>query len=260
MSFTVEWLSLRFAADERAKAQRLHAMIRNWFDDRDRVRILDLGCGTGATVANFAAWQGPAQEFVLVDNDPALLAEAAARPLAAHQTVETLEWDLRKGIAELMDPVPDLVVAQAFFDLTSPRWMRAAVAEIAGAGAALYAPLIYDGRMTWEPPHPLDDGITTAFHVDMERDKGLGPAAGAEAAAVLGDMLAKVDYSVWQLPSDWELTAGADAALIEALAAGIGSACLAALGPAATNWGKQRMDATSVLIGHQDIFAVPAGA
>ena len=163
----------------------------------------------------------------------------------------------RKGLAPLLDPAPDLVTAQAFFDLCSAGWVRGAVEAITGAGAALYASLTYDGRMVWSPPHPLDGGIETSFHVDMSRDKGFGPALGPDAAAVLGEMLAEAGYSVWQLASDWELSPPEDAPLIEALATGTAEACRERLGPAAEAWGTARLDAEHVLVGHQDIFAVP---
>lgn len=259
-AFTPDWLALRAPADARARAQRLLAMLRNVFDGRERLRILDLGAGTGASPALFAGLAGPAQDWCLVDRDPALLRIAAGRELAPHQTVETREADLADDLEALFEPAPDLVTAQAFFDLCSAGWVRRFVTALAASGAALYAPLIHDGAQDWQPPHTLDDGVMTAFEVDMQRNKGFGPALGGEAPEVLGEMLAAAGYSVWALPSPWELEAARDGELIAALAAGTANAVKSRLGPAAAAWGQARARAERVVIGHMDILAVPAAA
>ncbi len=256
--FSAEWLALRAPADTRARARRLHAMIRNYFEDRERIRIVDIGCGTGASVALFSEMPGPRQDWVLLDHDPALLSIAGSRELADHQSVETRQVDLARDIPAIFEARPDLVTAQAFFDLVSSRWMMQFVEALAASGAALYAPLIYDGEETWFPPHTLDEGVLAELHVDMESDKGFGPALGPQAVEVLGDMLGRRGYSVWQLPSPWELTAGEDADLIAALASGTANAVRPALGPLAATWGKARAEAEAARIGHVDILAIPA--
>lgn len=258
--FTADWLALRAPADERARAKRFLSVIRNLFETRERLRILDIGAGSGASVGLFADLRGPEQDWLLVDHDPALLEVAAGREVRAHQHVKTRTADLAGDLAAVLDPAPDLVTAQAFFDLASAGWMRRFVEALAASGAALYAPLIYDGEQEWAPAHTLDDGVLSAFDVDMRRDKGLGPALGPDAGPVLGDMLAAAGYSVWQLPSPWELEAARDGHLIAALAAGTAAAARPALGPMADTWGRTRALAERAIIGHVDILALPAGA
>lgn len=258
-AFSSEWLALRAPADERARAQRFLSVIRNVYEDRPALRLLDIGAGTGASVALFAPFRGPVQHWTLVDHDPALLAVAEARPRAPHQHVTTRRFDLAGDLAPLFDPAPDLVTAQAFFDLASAAWMRRFVTALAASGAGLYAPLIYNGEQDWQPAHPLDEGVLTAFDVDMQRNKGLGPALGAAAADVLGDMLAEAGYSVWTLPSPWELEAGRDADLMAALASGTAGAVRQTLGPMGEAWGRARASAERAVIGHTDLLALPLG-
>ena len=98
--------------------------------------------------------------------------------------------------------------------------------------------------------------LLAAFHRDMGRDKGLGPALGPNAHAALLEALARRGYQVSEAESDWRLRPPTDAALIRELAAGGERAIGDALTDPAT-WRAERSAASSVLIGHRDLFAAP---
>ena len=78
------------------------------------------------------------------------------------------------------------------------------VQALEASGAALYALLTYDGRgMGFAPPHEAE--ALAAFHADMRRDKGFGPALGPDAPAAALDLAAKAGRAAQSAPSDWRI-------------------------------------------------------
>lgn len=259
--FASDWLTLRHAADLRARDGALLARLAGHLASRrgaGALRIVDLGAGTGANLAATAPHLEGPQHWILADADAALLSEAAVpEALAARVTAETREVDLAEGVAGLLVHAPDLVTAQAFFDLAGRAWIEALAEAAARAGTAVYATLTYDGRELWEPPHPDDAAVQDAFRQDQRRDKGLGPAMGPDAAAALAAALQGAGFTVHEGESAWRLEAPRDAALIAALAEGSAGAVRPALGARADVWLAARRSAARVLIGHRDILALP---
>lgn len=251
MSFSPDWLALRAGADARARNRGVESALLDALGDGP-VQVLDLGSGTGANLAALAPRLGRPQDWVLVDHDPELLARVIA-PEGALVTCRT--WDLNGDLDGLFAPKPDLVTASAFFDLCGAEVIDRLVSQVAAAGAVFYTVLTYDGREGWHPPHPLDDAVLTAFHGDQGRDKGLGPALGPAATMHLARAFVTAGYKVRTGPSDWELDSARDDALIAALAKG-SAAAVAGLDGAA-EWGRARTAADRVIIGHQDLLAVP---
>ena len=253
--FSADWLALRAAADRRARDPGLARRLGEVFEGRARIRVLDIGAGTGANLRATAPLIGAAQHWVLVDNDPSLMGQVTA---PERITFDTCVTDLAGNLEALFDPAPDLVTASAFFDLCGADWLDRFLALVAGSGAAFYTVLTYDGRETWTPAHPLDAEVLAAFHADQRRDKGLGPALGPDAPEALAAMLGAAGCEVQAAPSDWHLTQSGDAALIEALAAGSAAAVAPILGrDRAEDWADARRHAEAVLIGHQDLLALP---
>lgn len=249
--FSAEWLALRADADARARDAGLVRALADWARGRPSLRICDLGAGTGATLDALAAAL-PQARWRLVDHDAGLLTRAARRAVALGAQAETLQVDLARDPGAALTPAPDLVTASAFFDLASAAWIDAFAAAAARAGAAVYAALTYDGREDWAPPHPEDAAVHDAFLRDMRRDKGLGPALGAEAGAHLAAALRAHGYRVAEAQSDWRLEAPRDAAMLAALAEGKADAV-----GASGAWRAARKAAASALIGHVDLLALP---
>ena len=253
--FSADWLDLRARADVRARDKGLAARLGAHLKGRRAVRVLDLGAGTGANLrANAALIEAP-QQWVLADNDAALLARAGA---AANTTIERREVDLAADLPSLFAPAPDLVTASAFFDLCGADWTNRLVALAAACGAAVHAVLTYDGREEWRPPDPLDAEVLAAFHADQRRDKGLGPALGPDAHAHLAAILRGHGYRVFEAASDWSLEPPGDAALITALAGATATAVGGMIGAdRASIWRTARLAARRVMIGHRDLLALP---
>lgn len=265
MSFSPDWLALREPADHRGRDAGLLARLGEWAAARDSVTILDLGCGTGSNARAMIPHLGNTQHWRLVDYDAGLLdiareslAAESARKLHA-MTVKTEEADLTGGIGPLLAAGCDLVTASALFDLMSREWLDGMVAELAARRLPFYTVLIYDGLMSWDPPHPADEAIGRAFNTHQQSDKGFGPAAGPEAGPYLAAKLRGAGFDVMTAPSPWRL-GPSDGPLPVDNAIGVANAAreTGQIAEAVlAEWTALRRQGGSCTIGHIDILALP---
>src|SRR5262245_63612685 len=89
------WLALREPADAAARSVALTRLVTDRLPRDRTMRAVDLGTGTGSNVRYLASQLPVQQEWLLVDRDPELLAEAveALRPIR-NVVVETCELNL----------------------------------------------------------------------------------------------------------------------------------------------------------------------
>lgn len=277
MSFSPAWLALREPADHAARSVSLLDALRHRFAGRDRISVVDLGCGAGSNLrGTFAALPG-IQSWRLVDYDPALLAAARQRLAAWADTatedgeclvlrkdgreisVAFHQADLTGDLDQVLPAGTDLVTAAALFDLVSPAWIDGFVAVLARRRLPLYTVLTYDGTEHWDPPHPADAAMLAAFHAHQGSDKGFGPAAGPQATAVMARAFAAAGYAVTRATSPWEL-GPAFADLARELVTGFAGAVReTGRVDAATidAWLAARRAGVTCHVGHEDLFAIP---
>jgi SAM-dependent methyltransferase len=276
--FSSEWLELREPIDHRSRDRTLLAKVAAHFSDRGKVRVIDLGAGTGSNLRAVASALPARQQWILVDHDTALLAAAQERIAgwadSAHRAEQRLEAvrggksllidfrgaDLAAEPAAWADIRPDLVSAAALFDLVSESWIVRFTEILANEGLPLYTALNHDGIAVWTPAHPADAEMTAAFERHFGRDKGFGPSAGWRASGLVAQHLAAAGYRIEHGRSDWRLGA-ADNRLIAMLAEGWAEA-VGETGevPAATvaAWLAARRSAdVACLVRHEDLFASP---
>lgn len=284
--FSLEWLALREAADARARDARLTEILRDGLSPDRPLRIVDLGCGSGANLRYLAPRLGRVQHWALYDRDAALLASApdavrawaqragssCARSgegwrLAGEAFTATLTWRQRDLATQFDGDLlrdADLVTASALLDLTSHAWIDRLVAHIHARRCAALLVLSYDGRSAWHPELDGDAMVGELLNRHQRRDKGFGPAAGPDAAAYAATRFEAAGYRLWQRRSDWHLTAG-DRALQAELARGWAQAA-AQLAPARgteiATWRDRRLAClarpdSGLLVGHLDLLALP---
>lgn len=244
MSFDAEWLDLRAPADTAARDAGLLAAARAYLMRYADPLVLDLGAGTGASVAAFGACSA---RWRFADHDASLLTIAGARvPLA-----DLVISDLSHLDPELFEGV-QLVTTSAFLDLTGPAWLDDLSRNLERTGAALYAALSYDGRMSFMPEHADDAAVTEAFNRHQTTDKGLGGAAlGPSAAHRLADDLRSRGYTVRLAASPWHIGPGK---LLDCLLDGIADAA-SELGVDTVPWRQARTATAGAIVGHLDLFA-----
>ena len=264
--FSADWLTLREPADAAARAPELTKRLAAYCAGKERVRILDLGSGTGSNLRFLAPHLKPAQSWTLVDHDEGLLALAAeaGEPMSGVEvTCRTL--DLAKDLDRLDLSDVDLVTGSALMDLVSAEWFDRLAAACRAAGCAVFFVLTYDGVMEFRPSDRLDPLIRELFNRHQGEDKGFGPALGPEAPKHMARALIAKGLRVETAPSDWIIEAGQrelHLALLEgflAAAEEIGPA----RGEELRDWAARRRRLAArpdarLRVGHEDLFAFPA--
>jgi SAM-dependent methyltransferase len=164
------------------------------------LRILDLGTGTGSNIRYLSPRLPDPQAWCALDRDPELLAR-----LPAGVTTRCLELgDL--DVPGLFDDV-HLVTASALLDLASADWIASLAGHCREAGAAALFALNYDGRSSCSPADADDEFVREEFNRHQRSsDKGLGLAAGPDAADEAAKSFGACGYQVRRERSDWVLT------------------------------------------------------
>lgn len=223
-----KWLALREPADFAARSATLTLAVADTLPRDKPLSILDLGTGTGSNVRYLAERLPPQQRWLIVDRDPALLDEVAARMLAwgAQRGYKTategdrlvvrgarLECHVETRCVDLgtLDDAEifsgrDLVTASALLDLVSETWLRALAAQCRASGAAALFALTYNGASRCEPVEPEDNTIRDLLNRHQTTSsKGFGPAVGPDAVGRAHRCFAEAGFRVRREASDWVL-------------------------------------------------------
>lgn len=263
--FSPDWLALREPADHAAINAEVRAACVRAFSGRELVKVVDLGCGTGSNLRSLAPALGARQQWLLVDNDPVLLAAAKRSTTGSFGKIDLActQVDLSSTDWRSLLQDADLVTASALFDLVSAPFIEAMASEVAAIGCAFYTVLTYDGVAAFLPEHPADRLMREAFNRHQQTDKGFGPAAGPAATDVLANAFRRHGYMVQRGKSSWLLD-DTRAPLRSELEKGWAAAVReTGLVPDHTidNWLAHRQGAPSAvtIIGHEDLLALPGG-
>jgi SAM-dependent methyltransferase len=242
--FSAEWLALREPADARARDAELCAQLAQLARGahaHSPSRFIDLACGTGANVRYLAPRVGGDQQWLLVDNDVALLdrarsalphraggdslvpvddvraddavrgrvgatpREGACRAEVAGCRIEARSLDLATELHTLDFAHGVVVTASALLDLVSHEWLAQLVEQCrANRCTALFA-LSYAGRIALTPSDPDDEWIRQLVNRHQLGDKGFGPALGPAASRRASSLFSEAGYHVRTARSDWNL-------------------------------------------------------
>ena len=286
--FSLSWLRQRAPFDRAARdaslALRFAATVTR--SANRPLRLIDLGAGAGANARVLAPLIGGDQDWLLIDDDAALLEAQAAEHLAwaadtgwavahAEERVVIHAGDARwRFTAQQQDLARHAAIAgiercdgvsmSALTDLVTSAWIDALLAQLAPRRRPLLAVLTVDGRREWHPAAPEDALIRGAFARHQRGDKGFGPALGGDAPDYLAARLAAGGYAVTVAPSDWQID-GAQREMVAAVIAGEARAAAEAQPDAAAEiaaWQARReaelaTGALSLRIGHRDVLGLP---
>ena len=123
--FRPEWLALREPADAAARSSQLAGQVASHLASRSSVvHVLDLATGTGANMRYLASRLPQPQEWLLVDNDPQVLAtvRSDANPAVSWKT-ECVNLAGNLGAYQRLFADRELVTASALLDLVSGAWV-----------------------------------------------------------------------------------------------------------------------------------------
>jgi SAM-dependent methyltransferase len=263
--FSAAWLALREPYDRRARNAAVLDAVASAFAELPSIQIVDLACGTGASIRALASRLPARQVWRLVDNDLSLLTRAPVAP-SSQITVTTVPIDLNHDLEMALDGAIDLVTISALLDLVSEEWLQRLAVEAAARRLPVYAALSYDGRIEMLPADSTDAAVVASVNAHQRSDKGFGPALGPAAAAAAIEKFERVGYAVVRGDADWmfdpadrdiqaEILSGWAAAARE-----VGELAL----PDVTGWLTRRHDfvtagLSSIRVGHVDLFASPIG-
>lgn len=228
--FTADWLLLREPADAAARCSRLTRLIADRFPRDAVLHGLDLAAGTGANTRYLIVHLPPQQSWLLVDRDPSLLSDVAARTyswgvargfevsnqdsgllLSGQQLqcqVTTCCLDLATDGEEVVASVfanRRFVSASALLDLVSERWLRRLARRCRESGADVLFALTCDGRVRCSPEEQEDEAVLALVNRHQSTDKGFGAALGPAACSWAERCFASLGYLVQREPSDWRL-------------------------------------------------------
>ncbi len=275
MSFSADWLQLRAAADSRARATTLEAALRGALTVSDPAgtgTIIDLGSGSGANCRHLAPQLDQRRNWLLVDNDTVLLAEATrlCRPLPAVTTLHTRSCDLAQQLTTLPFAAAALVTGSALLDLVSQAWLEQLALACEQAQLPVLFTLSYDGRIHLQPGDHDDLSLIAAVNGHQRGDKGFGAALGPTASSQAVRLFRASGYDVQVTRSDWLMDASRtdDAALLRPLVSGWAQAAIEQRPDCAslfTQWCQRRLRAVAdgtlqVQVGHEDVLALPDNA
>jgi hypothetical protein len=155
------------------------------------------------------------------------------------------------------------VVCSALLDLVSSAWLARLFDKLR---VPFLACLTADGRDVWQPGHPSDAIVRSAFRRDQQRDKGFGPALGTTASSLAMQALAAREFATASAPTDWRVPRTAlrmQRALIDG-AADAARGARPAHSRAIADWQETRLRQAmqgrlAIRIGHRDILALPKG-
>lgn len=230
-TFDSDWLQRREDADHAARSEELTSELAHWCRKVYRTRsprsklasaltIVDIGAGRGSNALYLAPKLDVPQQWLLLDQDEALLVEAQSRVAAAD--IELSHSVVQLEANSLGRHIPDdarLVTASALIDLVSENWLRGLAETVVSRNAALLVVLSYAGRFELDPIHEYDDRVRVLVNRHQRRDKGVGQALGTEATGILKDMMESSGYAVSVAESPWCLGAE-DVDLISSLLEG----------------------------------------
>lgn len=282
-TFSVDWLALRAAPDARARDAGLTVLAQQWLSarqqQRESLRLLDLGTGSGANPCFLAARLPGPQVWTLFDHDVALLERAAARSADWRDLdgrpvdIHVVKGDLARLGAEDLAGV-DLLTASALLDLVDAGWLERLALGCRQAACAVLITLSVDGcwRLSGGDggyEESEDDAfVRSAFNAHQRGDKGVGGALGPDAAPMLAALLTAQGYAVRLAPSPWRLhmSDAGEQALAKALLEGWRKAAQAQCAAAAARidaWYARRCEsvldpAVRLEVGHVDLLALPA--
>lgn len=211
-----DWLDLREPADRRARSVELAGELADALRPAP-VRILDIGCGSGATTRWLAPLLPGPQEWVLLDRDPALLALVPERTAGVRDrggaavTCSTRCAEITALTADELAAF-SAVTASALVDLLTAGEVDGLAAACAAARVPALLTLTVTGRVEIDPPDPVDPGIdtevTAAFDAHQRRTVGGRPLLGPDAATAVAEAFRRHGMTVRTAESPWRLDDG----------------------------------------------------
>ncbi|WP_346915602.1 class I SAM-dependent methyltransferase [uncultured Roseibium sp.] len=261
--FSADWLRLREPVDLAARNEQVEDAFLSALP-KGPVRLMDLASGAGSTVAALSGRLKTHQDWILTDNDPALLEVSRRRFSQFGQgTVAYRQVDLSGDLATLPFASVDGVTTSAFLDLVTRPFLEQLVSLVTAARLPFLASLTYDGRASCMSVDPFDEDIRQAMNAHQKTDKGFGAALGPDAAVAAEALFEAAGYRVVSGHSDWHADRDAQAFQRKLISGWVSAGSDMGLDPERlSHWLEMRTEqiakgALAIEVGHRDMAAIP---
>jgi hypothetical protein len=262
------WLALREPADAAARARELAEALAQRTPAGARWVIHDLGGGTGSMGRWLAPRLSGLQHWVVHDRDSDLLALAGAHgpgPAAdgAPVTVEPRQSDITRLAPSDLGGV-SLITASALLDMLTAEELGRLIAVCDRVGCPTLLTLSVVGRVSLDPPDPLDRCVAAAFNAHQRRRTERGRLLGPDAVEFAAEEFGRLGHEVLVRASPWELGASQAGLTTEWFGGWVGAACeqQAELGADTQCYTRRRLEqarvgALMVTVEHADLLVRP---
>ena len=204
--FALDWLALREHEDFLARNSSILKSVQKYFRSQKQLNILDIGCGTGATMRALLPNFNQQQIWTLLDADDKLLecAKFLNQSLLEETTNKMILkfCDLSKGFGYLHADY-NLVTTTAFLDLVSESWIKEFILALKDQNLAFYCSITPTNNIFIEPKINLDDKVICAFNKHRYIDKGFGESLGGKVTDFTINVLNNSDFHVFQANKEW---------------------------------------------------------
>lgn len=222
-----QWLELRIPYDTTARNSILSAICQQYLQKHKRLKIVDLGSGTGANCRYYLSKISQEQEWFLVEQNQELLEIAFARLTSwamnngynskSQNLKLVLENQVHKvtihgtvgSILELENLIDletlDLAVANAVFDLFSEKQFQTLLECLKKYQLPLMATINYTG-MSFIPQTDNDSCFIKYYHRHMQRHQYFGRGMGPDCGSSMWEVMQRIGMKVLQGESPWEIS------------------------------------------------------
>lgn len=228
--FTAEWLDTRYSFDSKARNQQVEAAFKNYFFGRKEIQLMDVGAGTGNNLRYWFRQLESPQKWTNVELNPELLAlgfQQAAQLLTTegygvkqfenhisgmkrkngrfHEVrLLALQESFLDFAFEILPVKPDVVLANAVFDLLSPEMFVAFAEKLIEHRIPLLSTINIAG-LEWSTATFQDKYYSRCYLHHMNRPQAFGMALGAHVTDFAIDFCKKHQVNVEWGRSDWQI-------------------------------------------------------
>ena len=203
--FENSWLFQRERIDNLSKNISLVNKINNNLNNLDRIKIIDLGTGTGSNfryLSKKIKYQN--QFWTLMDISKNSLNEAKKNIIMNNKInkITLKKNDIIKNIQNINFFNYDLVTGSAFLDIMPLHWFKKFYLKNENT-KLIYFSINYDGYFKFYPQHKLDNDVLILFNKDQQSKKdNKTRAVGPDCSEIIQDYFSKT-HKTYLFKSNW---------------------------------------------------------
>ena len=204
--FNNNWLIQREKIDSLSRSKIAISKINNFIKNKDKISIIDLGCGTGSNYRYLSPKIKKKQSWDMLDISLKSI-NYFKEDISKSKKVDNVKFiktNVIKNIKKIDFNNYDIVTGSAFLDIMPNSWFRDFY-NLNINSKIIYFSINYDGFFKFFPKHKDDGLVLKLFNSDQKSDKGIGlKAVGPNCSKIINSMFTKT-HKTFILKSDWKV-------------------------------------------------------